>query len=164
MVHVPLVVERVCPWTADPLSAGEAVLAGVAPPPVGGPPALLRTPTSRPSLPPACPADPEVSSNPAHVVGLLPPANVGVPLMFGELAPDHRLCVFVVSDPDSTFGPDGEMLSVYDSPLVTRSPGLLPFISSVTLVHAWVVGSVAQPDGSAPPVCCTLWFITEPRS
>src|SRR6202042_386776 len=156
MVHVPLVVERVCPWTADPLSAGEAVLAGVDPPPVGGPPALLRTPTSRPSLPPACPADPEVSSNPAHVVGLLPPANVGVPFMFGELAPDHRLCVFVVSDPDSTFGPDGELLFVNVSPLVTRSPDLLLFRSSVELVQPWIGADVSsiveQPPGSAPLV------------
>ena len=105
IVQVPLVVVSVSPSVAVPLSEGAAVLTGAEPPPVGGPPALARMPTSCPSLPPLWPVDPEVSSNPAQVSGSLPPVNVAVPLMFGELAPDHMLLVFVVSDPDSTFGP-----------------------------------------------------------
>ena len=105
IVQVPLVVVSVSPSVAVPLSEGAAVLTGAEPPPVGGPPSLLRIPTSSSSLPLAWPVDPDVSSNPAQVVGLLPPANVAVPLMFGALAPDHMLFVFVVREPDSALGP-----------------------------------------------------------
>ena len=105
IVQLPLVVVSVSPSVAVPLSEGAAVFTGADPPPVGGPPALARMPTFCPSLPAAWPVDPDVSSNPAQVVGLLPPTNVAVPLMFGELAPDHMLFVFVVRDPDSAVGP-----------------------------------------------------------
>ena len=104
IVHVPFVVVMVCPCVAVPVSEGATVFTGAEPPPVGGPPALERMPTSRPSLPPAWPVEPDVSSNPAHVMGFVPPVNVALPLMFGELAPDQRLLVFVVSEPDSTLG------------------------------------------------------------
>src|ERR1700761_3166054 len=164
IVHVPLLVVSVSPSVAVPVTAGATGLTGAGPPPVGGPPALPRIPTSRPSLPPSWLIDPEVSLNPAQVVGFVAPVNVALPLMFGEVAPENRLFVFVVSDPDTTFGPCWLTLLVYVSPLGDRSPVLVELTSSVVLVHGWMFGPVEHPDGSAPPACCGLWLTTEPVS
>src|SRR5581483_6441741 len=151
MVHVPVVVVRVCPWVGVPVREGAVVLVGAEPPPVGGPPALARMPMSRPSVPAACPVDPDVSSNPFQVVGLVPPAKVAVPFRFGEVAPDHMLWVFVVMAPGSPmFGDELAALFVNVSPLPRGSPVLWLFSNTAVPVQAWVLGSVAQPDGSAP--------------
>ena len=122
--HVPSVVARACLSTGDPLSAGATVFAGAEPAPVGGPPALARIPGSNPSLPPACPVDPEVSSKPAQVVGFVPPTKVARPPRFGEIAPENKLFVYVDIEvgPSPRFGPEPEMLLVRVSPVVAGSP------------------------------------------
>ena len=120
------------------------MLTGAEPPPVGGPPALLRMPTPSPSVAPANPGEPAASAKPAHVVGLGPPWNVGLPLMFGELAPDHMLFVLAVSDPASALGPGWSTLFTYVSPLGARSPDLLLFMNSLVLVHRCRFGRFAQ--------------------
>ena len=166
IVHVPLVVVSVSPSVAVPLSEGAAVFTGADPPPVGGPPALDRIPTLSPSLPASWPVDPEASSKPAQVVGSAPPANVALPLMFGELAPDHMLLVFVLIALESPmFGDVPETLFVNVSPLPVGSPDLWLFSNTDPTVQAWMGADgscIEQSDGSAPPSCVVLWLTTDP--
>jgi hypothetical protein len=89
-----LVVESVVPFVAEPVTTGAAVLTGAEPPLVGGPPALVRMPTSSPVV---TAAEPAISSNPAQAGGFVPPANVGLPLMFGAMAFENRSYVFAAN-------------------------------------------------------------------
>src|ERR1700749_2457826 len=84
--------------------------------------------------------------------------------MFGEVAPENRLFVLLVSDPDTTFGPCWLTLLGYGSPLGDRSPVLVELTSRVVLVPAGLFAPAEHPDGSAPPVCCVLWLTPEPVS
>jgi hypothetical protein len=76
------------------------------------------------------------------------------------------LLVYEVVVPEATVGVELDMLFVIVRLELAGSPLLFVTSSPMPLAQRpdETFGSQLQPDGSAPPRCVVLWFVTDPLS
>src|SRR5882757_11309480 len=96
-------------------------------------------PTFKPSVAAPMPGEPEPSLKPAHVVGLAPPVKIGLPLMFGAVAPEKRFLVLTAMV---------EPFDMLTSPTLLRNTVPLP----ARLPDLW---SISKTPSDAPAVLCS---------